>query len=631
MKRSDSSSGLQIVLRTRDHSAIYSPASHSLSLQSRPIGTGTVALRSPLSLPPPEQTENPEEYTFCPTCLRPWNGSRVAGNDGTLPFEPSSTAPHYFRLLAQGPVIDEGSSVGTTRPGTPVDCGGIFDENAGAQGYYNKFFIELRKLGRGGSGQVYLCQHVLNGNKLGTYAVKKIPCGSQSDHLLESLKEVHMMEALQHPNVIHYQHAWIESARLGPFSPVVPTLHVLMMAANGGSLADWIYLRSGHKVDSPQPSGRSSPAPVPDRARAEKLKAAFRRRNAAKRKRGQGHLSEDTPAVHLLREDETISLIHDIASGLSFLHSRGILHLDLKPANALLHWDEDALIPRVLISDFGSSAFLKDSWMRRRSGHTGTMEFMAPETIRVDPRTGQLQELSRKADMWSLGMILHLLLYFKLPYSQVDDVDVLREEMLAYTGWAARPEVPFTHTDSRLLPLLRDLLNIDPTKRPTSEEVLQRLAAISASSSKPEQRKRSASAGKREAEIARSSSLDPTHPIFTRRLSLSPPESSAGPLKLLLPFALTPMLRREYPVLLAGSLFLVKYAMLDLACGSMSRPRKWIAYSTLISGIAECMIAAQAYRNARTGTLNGALAPYLSVTLLVVHTALLAFRRTCCL
>ena len=32
-------------------------------------------------------------------------------------------------------------------------------------------------------------------------------------------------------------------------------------------------------------------------------------------------------------------------------------------------------------------------------------------------------------------MILHLLLFFSLPYSQVDDVDQLRTEMLAYRGF----------------------------------------------------------------------------------------------------------------------------------------------------------------------------------------------------
>jgi hypothetical protein len=82
---------------------------------------------------------------------------------------------------------------------------------------------------------------------------------------------------------------------------------------------------------------------MPERARAEKLKAAFRRRKAAAatvaRQEGTesggggagagGGVQGDIPAVHLLREDEILSLMRDIAAGLGFLHSRGVLHLDV--------------------------------------------------------------------------------------------------------------------------------------------------------------------------------------------------------------------------------------------------------------------------------------------------------------
>lgn len=51
------------------------------------------------------------------------------------------------------------------------------NESAINQGYYSKFFIELRKLGRGFRGSVYLCEHILDGVKLGKYAVKKVAIG----------------------------------------------------------------------------------------------------------------------------------------------------------------------------------------------------------------------------------------------------------------------------------------------------------------------------------------------------------------------------------------------------------------------------------------------------------------------
>jgi hypothetical protein len=44
-------------------------------------------------------------------------------------------------------------------------------------GYYDKFFIEMKRIGRGHSGQVFLCRHVLDGIDLGSFAVKAVPTG----------------------------------------------------------------------------------------------------------------------------------------------------------------------------------------------------------------------------------------------------------------------------------------------------------------------------------------------------------------------------------------------------------------------------------------------------------------------
>ena len=111
-----------------------------------------------------------------------------------------------------------------------------------------------------------------------------------------------------------------DRAQLSPFSPSVPTLHVLMMAANGGSLADWIAARAGDNESDDAPS--ASP-------RVHRLKAEFRQRRAAAARRG-GEAPRARAGVHLLREDEIVQLMRDITRGLGFLHDKGILHLDIK-------------------------------------------------------------------------------------------------------------------------------------------------------------------------------------------------------------------------------------------------------------------------------------------------------------
>lgn len=83
----------------------------------------------------------------------------------------------------------------------------------GVEGYYTRFFVEERRLGMGAEGSVYLCQHVLEGNPLGHYAVKKVAVGESSPYLFKMLREVRLLEALRHPNIIPYHHVWIETTR----------------------------------------------------------------------------------------------------------------------------------------------------------------------------------------------------------------------------------------------------------------------------------------------------------------------------------------------------------------------------------------------------------------------------------
>jgi len=108
---------------------------------------------------------------------------------------------------------------------------------------------------------------------------------------------------------------------------------------------------------------------------------------------GEGLNSEprnrEWTAVHLLSAEEVHSLFRDVSEGLGFLHSKSILHLDLKPGNVLLTWDEGRLMyvclsciyffssidlpfrPRAMLSDFGTSRDMIHSSIKR-SGNTGT-------------------------------------------------------------------------------------------------------------------------------------------------------------------------------------------------------------------------------------------------------------------
>jgi serine/threonine protein kinase len=65
----------------------------------------------------------------------------------------------------------------------------------------------------GQAGVLVRTQHVLEGNPLGHYAVKKIAVGSSSPYLFKMLREVRLLETLRHPNIIPYHHVWMETTK----------------------------------------------------------------------------------------------------------------------------------------------------------------------------------------------------------------------------------------------------------------------------------------------------------------------------------------------------------------------------------------------------------------------------------
>jgi serine/threonine protein kinase len=97
-----------------------------------------------------------------------------------------------------------------------------------------------------------------------------------------------------------------------------------------------------------------------------------------------------------------IDLMRGILSGLGHLHEQGIVHRDIKPANVLLHRG----VPR--LADFGMSRFITPESQTSQVG--GTPAFMAPEAFDG--------VRSPATDIWSVGVLCHLLLTGELPFPE---------------------------------------------------------------------------------------------------------------------------------------------------------------------------------------------------------------------
>jgi len=500
------------ILHLSNQIVLYNPTSHALSIRKHPrdVNSGLVHRHAGNHCP------------FChralPTELHPEQhddmsdmGSELDldASDDLSHAQPRSRAANYFQLLqianetASRPASGRSTRTIPSGGGAGSASLGAFSADNMAEGYFKAFFKEEGRLGMGANGSVFLCQHMLDGNPLGHFAVKKIAVGQSHAYLLNILREVRLLERLHHPNIITYHHAWLETCQFSSFGPQVPTLHVLMQWAEGGSLDDFIDARLGRRAPSfphaatasTSSSPTASPAPEapPSTSRSARIKAfrALQRAPPVERerlRREQGLAADglagskgpaDWKAVHLLSAEEVKSLFGDVVSGLAFLHEQSILHLDLKPGNVLLTWDGGRLVPRAMLSDFGTSQDMLKS--RARSGNTGTLEYSSPESL--PSPTGELLQVDSKSDMWSVGMILHKLLFFRLPYASSSDntrdgseaPDMLEREVQSYIGFKSSGSL-VTAFESRRLPraylmLLEGLLNINPSIRPSSERV----------------------------------------------------------------------------------------------------------------------------------------------------------------
>ena len=99
-----------------------------------------------------------------------------------------------------------------------------------------------------------------------------------------------------------------------------------------------------------------------------------------------------------------------LADGLAHAHERGILHLDLKPANILL--TDDALVDALL--DFNLSIDLNDVGSLQMARLGGTLPYMSPEQL--EAFGGGKRDIDARSDLFTLGIILFEMLTGTSPF-----------------------------------------------------------------------------------------------------------------------------------------------------------------------------------------------------------------------
>ena len=141
-----------------------------------------------------------------------------------------------------------------------------------------------------------------------------------------------------------------------------------------------------------------------------------------------------------------IDLLVQVLRALAYLHRLGIVHCDLKPGNILVVRDQ------VKVLDFGLSVH-REAVERSRHGLSGTLAYMAPETLRGEPA-------SERSDLYAVGMVAYEMLLGRYPFDRMDPA-TLYEQIVSTPLPRASDEI-----DARLRPVIESLLSKDPRQRP---------------------------------------------------------------------------------------------------------------------------------------------------------------------
>jgi serine/threonine protein kinase len=136
---------------------------------------------------------------------------------------------------------------------------------------------------------------------------------------------------------------------------------------------------------------------------------------------------------------KAIKAILQVAKGLEFAHSKGVIHRDIKPANLLLDTKGAIRILDMGLARIDSHAeSLRQDDLTGSGAMMGTVSYMAPEQA-IDAK-----HADARADIYSLGCTLHFLLLAKAPY----DGDSLMATLLAHREQGipslstAKPDIP---------------------------------------------------------------------------------------------------------------------------------------------------------------------------------------------
>ena len=252
-----------------------------------------------------------------------------------------------------------------------------------------KRYQPLETLATGGFGSIEICRDTHLRRRV---AIKRIPLingvGMPASDIMDVLREAHTAAMLQHPNIV----------QVIDFTHDTAYAYLVMEYVDGMSLAEFL-----HRVDG-----------------------------------------------HSLTFDEAAAIADALGQALTFAHSNGVLHLDIKPANVLIDHSGN-----VKLTDFGMARLSSAGGFGGSRG--GTIGYMPPEQMRSEA-------LDVRCDEWALASLTYeMLVGDNTFFAPADSLDRI-------IGGATYPSELIPHFPPGAEAALMSALSPMPQDRPSSVE-----------------------------------------------------------------------------------------------------------------------------------------------------------------
>mmetsp|Transcript_5920 Transcript_5920/g.15058 ORF Transcript_5920/g.15058 Transcript_5920/m.15058 type:complete len:548 (-) Transcript_5920:63-1706(-) len=168
-----------------------------------------------------------------------------------------------------------------------------------------------------------------------------------------------------------------------------------------------------------------------------------------------GELFERVRKQRRFTEVDAGSAIRQMLLSINYIHSKGIVHRDLKLENFLYETKES---DHLKLIDFGFSHIWEPNTKMKLS--CGTLAYVAPEVLN--------KSYTSQCDLWSLGVITFIMLSGYMPFYGSEEHQI---ECIKSGKWANKPE-KWAKVSDPAKDFMQSLMVVSPSKRLTAEQAL---------------------------------------------------------------------------------------------------------------------------------------------------------------